>query len=74
MACLLENSTCVPLYALARIYADTDLRNYTPADPFGNKMACNEAIQPQYADDVTMSTLVNRYGISVQRIHQIIRS
>jgi hypothetical protein len=48
-AYLLDNSTCVPLYTIGRIYPNIEPTDYSPYDPSGNKKERNEAIVRQYA-------------------------
>jgi hypothetical protein len=70
MVYLLENNVCVPAYVRGRIYSDTKVMHH---DPFGRKDKRNARIFAQYSDGITIATLAQLYGLSTQRIHQIIR-
>jgi hypothetical protein len=73
MVYLLENDVCVPVYAKGRIYADMIPLAYNSYDPYGANADRNAHILTQYADGVSIAALANQYGLTPQRVYQIIQ-
>jgi hypothetical protein len=66
---LQENET-VETYHQASLYGYQELIDYYPVR---REVERNTQIMKQYEDGVSITTLANHFGISPQRIHQIIR-
>ena len=51
------------------LYGDQDLIYY---DPYQRKLKRNAQIREQYLNGAPVSAIAQQFGISVQRVHQII--
>jgi hypothetical protein len=67
---LLEENEAVEAYHQASLYGYQELVDYYPGR---RKFECNqEILAHQYADRVSITTLANQYGLTPQRVYQII--
>lgn len=70
---LLENSLKMSNYFKGKVYSNLSGDVYNPYDPTDDRNQRNAQILTYYNDGVSITTIANQFGLSPQRVHQIIQ-
>ena len=70
---LLDNIEFTDWYLQEKLYWQHEVVNYTQYDPLGIKSKRDAQITSMYQDGISLTTIASQFGLSPQRVHQIIR-